>query len=211
MRHGYSPGPEVGDGLPVTRPTEVQDGVRWAVHPFQALAGLQFRRSSAPAGYSREWTPGHPPGPARERTEPGGLRQVRAAPPKPKDGPRGPRQRHPAAVAPFLRAAGAPEDGSCATVGGRSRDLVQAELLALVEVGRAGQREHQQGGGPGPAEPELDVSAGRAVAEQPASPSVLPRRPGPAARSGWRAGRRRGWTAPRWTTPGCCVPRRGRR
>ena len=61
----------------------------------------------------------------------------------------GPGQRHPAAVADTGAAAGAAEDRVGEHVVGQVDDLGQAELLALVDVGGAGQRQHQQRGGAG--------------------------------------------------------------
>ena len=83
-----------------------------------------------------------------------------------------PRDRHPAAVAAGARRCAG--RGRVLPALGRYVDLLEAELLALVEVRRTGQRQHDQRRGPGPA-------PGR------------PRR----RRTGWGAGRRRGWTAPR--------------
>ena len=96
-----------------------------------------------------------------ERTEPGGLRQMRSVGAEPEGRPVSrPGQRDAAPVAAFFRAAGPPEDGIFATVAGNVRDLVQAEFLPLVEVGRPGQRQHQQGGRPGPPGTETAISSG---------------------------------------------------
>ena len=96
-----------------------------------------------------------------ERTEPGGLGQVRSACAEPEGWPVGrPGQRDAAPVAAFFRAARPPEDGIFATVAGNVRDFVQAEFLPLVEVGRPGQREHQQGGGPGALGTEIVIRLG---------------------------------------------------
>ena len=70
----------------------------------------------------------------------------------------------------------------------------QPELLALVQVGRAGQAEHEQRRGTGPAQAERLV--GLLVAVRRCRWGASPARP---ARAGTRAGRRRGWTAPRWS------------
>ena len=66
----------------------------------------------------------------------------------------GPRERHAAAVA-ARRAAGRKPCGSCQHLVRQVEHLRQAQLLALVEVRRAGQRQHQQRRGAGPAQAEL--------------------------------------------------------
>jgi len=96
-----------------------------------------------------------------ERTEPGGLGQVRSAGAEPEGRPVGrPGQRDAAPVAAFFRATRPPEDGIFATVAGNVRDFVQAEFLPLVELGRPGQRQHQQGGRPGPPGTETAIRLG---------------------------------------------------
>ncbi len=75
----------------------------------------------------------------------------------------GPGQRHPAAVAALVGAAGLDPDRILQRLGRNVLGLGQAELLALVDVGAAGQREHQQRRGPGPPASELEV--GRMVLE----------------------------------------------
>src|SRR5699024_12824198 len=55
-----------------------------------------------------------------------------------------PGQRNPAAVASLLLATGAEERRVLAQLVRQLRVLRQAELLTLVQVGRAGQGEHQQ-------------------------------------------------------------------
>ena len=56
-------------------------------------------------------------------------------------------------VSPFVRL----KTGSWSTSSGRSSTLRQAQLLALVDVRVAGQREHQQGGGACPPGAECEV------------------------------------------------------
>ena len=59
--------------------------------------------------------------------------------------------------------------GSWRSASGISADFLQAQFLALVQVGGAGQRQHQQGRGAGPAQAEFDVELlGRGAGQQPA-------------------------------------------
>ena len=207
MRQGYGPGPEVGHALPAAGPAEVQHlPVRAGSTHSSVSAACSLRRSRAPAGIELRVEAGVvAPAPARDadRTRRAAAGAQPPAP-KPKDGPsavQGSGTRHPSR--PFSAPLGPPERRVLRRSPGRSRDLVQAELLALVEVGRPGQRQHQQGRGPGPAQPEIAIELGvGAVAEQPGAgrPAGASRRSWAAARSGWRAGRRRGWTAPRSRT-----------
>ena len=68
-----------------------------------------------------------------------------------------PGQRDPAAVAALFRATGPQEGGILNKLGGKVRDLVQAEFLSLVEVGRPGQRQHEQGGRAGAPQAEAAI------------------------------------------------------
>ena len=77
---------------------------------------------------------------------------------------------------------------------GQVGDLGQPQLLALVEVRRTGQRQHQQRRGAGPAQARRAVGGGCAAVGQQPGVGVGARR---AARAGRRAGPRRGWRAPR--------------
>jgi len=170
VRQGYRPGPEVGHALPAAGPAEVQHLPVRAGHPLQAFGGLEL---AAPA----QRLPVQSQGGGgvvflrldAERTEPGGLRQVRSAGAEPEGRPvRRPGQRDAAPVAALVRAAGPPEGGIFATVVGNVRDFVQAEFLPLVEVGRPGQRQHQQGGRPGPPGAGTAIQfGGEVIAEQP--------------------------------------------
>ena len=90
--------------------------------------------------------------------EPVGLRQPRLGASAPELKPNGgavpgPGQRHPAAVAARARPPVRWKIGSGEHVVGQVDDLGQAQLLALVDVDRSGQRQHQQRGGAGPAGP----------------------------------------------------------
>jgi len=71
-----------------------------------------------------------------------------------------PGQRDPAAVAAFFRATGPREGGILENFGGKVRDLVQAEFLSLVKVGRPGQRQHQQRGRAGTTQAEAAIEGG---------------------------------------------------
>ena len=71
-----------------------------------------------------------------------------------------PGQRDPAAVAALFRATGPQEGGILNKLGGKVRDLVQAEFLALEQVGRPGQRQHQQGGGASAPQAEAAIELG---------------------------------------------------
>src|SRR5690606_11273945 len=92
-----------------------------------------------------------PPGRRRRQPGPGAalrteaVRRLVAAP----------GQRHPAAV---TAEPGTPERRVLPEFVGKVEHLRQAQLLALVEVDRAGQGEHQQRGGPRPAQPDLAVA-----------------------------------------------------
>jgi len=68
-----------------------------------------------------------------------------------------PRDRHPAAVPAPLGPTRAAEARILADLVGQRGVLRQAQLLALVEVCRTGQGQHQQRGGAGPAQPERRV------------------------------------------------------
>lgn len=86
--------------------------------------------------------------------EPFGLRQPRprvghALAEAERGGVPRPGQRHAAAVPDVLAAAGAVEDRIGEDLVRQVEDLGKSELLALVDVGRAGQCEHQQSGGAG--------------------------------------------------------------
>ena len=96
-----------------------------------------------------------------ERAEPGRLRQVSGIGPKPeRRAVSRPGQRDPASVAACIRTAGPQEGGVLDPLGRNVRDLVQAEFLTLVQVGRPGQGQHQQGGRAGPAQAEAAIELG---------------------------------------------------
>ena len=105
-----------------------------------------------------------------------------------------PRHRHPAAVAAALSVVRAFPGRVLADVVGQPGRLREAELLALVEVRRPGQRRASRWWPRGPA-------AGRA--RRPAAGrrrrcrAAAAARASARSRAGSRAGRRRGWTAPR--------------
>lgn len=104
------------------------------------LAGLGLDAQLAPARGLRQ--------PAAARAE-----AVRAA-------LAGPRDRHPAPVAEAVLALGPEERRVLAGLVRQLRDVGQAELLALVDVGGAGQRQHQQGGRAGAAQAKFAVARG---------------------------------------------------
>ena len=68
-----------------------------------------------------------------------------------------PRDRHPAPVPRAVRAAAAVPGRVLTCLGWQVGDLGQAELLALVQVGGAGQREREQGRRPRPAKSAIQV------------------------------------------------------
>ena len=129
-------------------------------------------------------------GVARRLRQPGLVRRAEAA---------ATGRPRPTASAPGSRrgrarcARSAPSVGSWRWLVGHVGRVRQAELLALVEVGRARQREHQRGRGAGAAQAER---------RRPAAGRRCRCRWGGgcrrAARAGRRGGRRRGWTAPTW-------------
>src|SRR5690606_8678791 len=90
-----------------------------------------------------------------------------------------PGQRDAAAVADPGPAAGAAEDRVGEHVVGQVDDLGQAQFLALVDVGGAGQRQHQQRGGPGAGGAEAAaLGGGLAVAGDGADLVVVVEDPG---------------------------------
>ena len=117
-----------------------------------------------------------------------------------------PRQRHAAPVAAAVGAAGALPRRVLERLLRQVLDLRQPELLPLVEVGGAGQRQGEQRGRPGAAAgrgPGRWATRGRRRRRSP--PRCTP------ARSGSRAASRRGWTAPRWPGRRPAPARRGSR
>ena len=108
-----------------------------------AVQAQHRRRRRPPAGRTRTG-PSPPAGGATARAVTGGREPVRAV------RLRRPRERDAAAVAALALAVGAEERRVLAHLVGQVEHLGQAELLALVEVGGAGQAEQQPGGGAGP-------------------------------------------------------------
>ena len=88
-----------------------------------------------------------------------------------------PGQGHPAAVAARGRPAGPPERGVLARLVGQLDHFRQAEFITLVDVGRAGQRQHQQRRRAGPPRPGPQLGVAH-----PGQPGGLVRCPRPARR-----------------------------
>ena len=85
------------------------------------------------------------------------------------------RQRDTTAVAALLRAARPAEDRILDLVPGNVGDLVQAEFLALVQVRRAWQGQHQQDRGPGPPQAQAAIqSRGGTAVQQPGPGGLVP-------------------------------------
>ena len=127
--------------------------------------------------------------PAVGRVEPGPLRSRRAEPVR---GPVAlPRDGDAAAVAAGVDSAGAEPHRVLAALERDVLDLRQAELLALVDVHRAGQRHREQRRRPRAARAALEVGRGARAAWTRMRTTYRP------GRSASRAASRRGWRAPR--------------
>ena len=204
-------GAEVRDDLPPARAAEPQHVVAAGVDPLELLGRLQLVPQGERPPVERQHRVGIvAPAPRRRarRTTPAAAGARRPSP-KPNESPvrvHGSGTRHPSrpTSTPGLRK----NVGSWRSASSSLGDLVQAELLALVEVGRPGQPEHEErrraraarararGRAPGcvpPREQPLVAVLARRTARR-------RRAPGAAGRSASRAARRRGSTAPTSST-----------
>ncbi|GAA2230808.1 hypothetical protein GCM10010232_16490 [Streptomyces amakusaensis] len=158
---GDGPVAEVDHAEQVT-PVEGED-VRLAGQPPQRDAGRGRARAAQPqrgpvqlqcrtggAVLGRHGQSGPPPGLRQPGLGPVPGEAVRR-------GRTGPGQGDPAAVAARVGAAGAEVDRVAEPFRRNVLDLRQAQLLALVEADRPGQRQHEQGGGPGAAGAQGEV------------------------------------------------------
>ena len=158
--------------------------LKWRAHSTSSIHSrpspvCRPRRTARALRYRLRVESGRPPAPRRSTPNHVGCSRCEPPEPKPKDRPptvhgSGTRQPSRPFSAPFERKYA----GSCRFAAGRFADLLQPELLALVQVRRARQRQHQQYRGPRAAQPLLDVDRRLGpVAQQPGL-AVLPRASG---------------------------------
>ncbi len=148
-----------------------------SLHPFELLRGLQFAAQLQCGAVELQG------GPFRAvlrlngiLAEPVGLGQVRTGVAEAERRAfHLPRQRHAAAVTANLHTAVPEERGVLALGVENFRDLLQAQLLTLVEVGRARECEHQQGGSACTPEAQLHIQfPGGGAGEEPGLAVLAP-------------------------------------
>ena len=201
---------EVGDDRPAVRALEAQHVRPPGVDPRRAARPIAARGAApAPGDTASGSSRGRRPAPAPTRApNHSGCGRWAPSSPKPNELPlrvHGSGTRHPSRPAsnPGLRK----KVGSCRCGVVDLGDFVQAQLLALVQVGRARAARARREWRPARAEVHLH---GRVRAACPPTAATrcracaraarLRRAPDAAVRSAWHAGRRRGWRAPTSST-----------